>query len=315
MQNHMGQYGTMQDHTVPYGTIKYQWDHTRRTPENPSQSESIPPSPLPSSQKQEMSPLIEGNNPEKLVSTVQSPNHTVEENSIIPTVIIGRDSPVKKTNTVQSTSLTLETVSTVTTDDKIKVPTERGSMKENIVEGSTGRLIEGNSPGRKINTVTSTSLTDEGKSIIPTDEDKMLVSTDQDKKKSEQEDKKPPPKLIVLKAPTKLDNPSQIKRKKKEIKINTKSQTKKKEIKIIPKSHTRINDIFKRLQKNDENETPCISGQVKKKITKPLAIEMNTTDGEVPCVSSDVCHVVGESSSSGSAKDKPDLATKQKLTP
>ena len=111
------------------------------------------------------------------------------------------------------------------------------------------------------------------------------------------------PKKVVLKAPTKLDNPRMKK-------------TKKKKNENVPNSQIKITEMFKKKEKISSHETPCNSGQFEnKKITKPHGIGVNTTDGEAFCMSSDGFPDVGESYPVvGGTIYKPDLAIKLSLS-
>ena len=63
------------------------------------------------------------------------------------------------------------------------------------------------------------------------------------------------PKKVVLRAPTKLDNPRMKK-------------TKKKKYENVPNSQIKITEMFKKKEKISSHETPCNSGQSEnKKIT------------------------------------------------
>ena len=68
--------------------------------------------------------------------------------------------------------------------------------------------------------------------------------------------------------------------------------------------------MFKRVEKDENSETPCKSGN---NITQPRTMSKNIRCDEAPCAHSDVDPVAGESSSLGSASDKPDLAQKLSL--
>ena len=71
--------------------------------------------------------------------------------------------------------------------------------------------------------------------------------------------------------------------------------------------------MFKRVEKDANSETPCKSGKLDNNITQPRTMSKNIRCDEAPCAHSDVDPVAGESSSLGSASDKPDLAQKLSL--